>query len=268
MAATSIGWPPPALRCSSPAGVNGEFFSLTLEEVPELVRIAKQAARGRPVVAGCGYGTAIAVELARAAVAAGADGVLLLPPYLVAAEPQGLIAHVGAVASAVDVGVIVYNRDNCVLGPEALRHICDAHDNVIGVKDGHGDLALASAIIQELRGRAVYLCGLPTAEVSAPTYKKLGADNYTSGVCNFLPAMSLRFHQAVQTEDAATVAQLTADFFGGFIAQRDSKKASLIPMVKGGVRAVGRNPGVVRPPLVDLTADEQAALAALIGKVS
>ncbi|MET0180306.1 MAG: dihydrodipicolinate synthase family protein, partial [Novosphingobium sp.] len=64
------------------AGGTGEFFSLTPAEVGTVVRAAVAETAGKvPVIAGAGYGTAIAVGLARDAEAAGADGVLLLPPY-------------------------------------------------------------------------------------------------------------------------------------------------------------------------------------------
>ena len=77
------------------AGGTGEFFSLTLPEFASVVSAAVQQTNGRvPVVAGCGYGTAIAKQFAETAEAAGADGLLLLPPYLVNSEPSGLIAHV------------------------------------------------------------------------------------------------------------------------------------------------------------------------------
>jgi len=62
------------------AGGTGEFFSLTPDEVVQVVRAAVEETAGRvPVIAGCGYGTAIAVALAQGAEKAGADGLLLLP---------------------------------------------------------------------------------------------------------------------------------------------------------------------------------------------
>ena len=79
------------------AGGTGEFFSLTMPEFASVVSAAVQQTNGRvPVVAGCGYGTAIAKQFAKAAETSGADGLLLLPPYLVNSEAAGLIAHVEA----------------------------------------------------------------------------------------------------------------------------------------------------------------------------
>ncbi len=79
-----------------------------------------------PVLAGTGYGTAIAREIAIAAEKAGADGLLLLPPYLMHSEQEGLAAHVEAVCAAVKIGVIVYNRDNAILQPDTLARLCRA----------------------------------------------------------------------------------------------------------------------------------------------
>src|SRR5215472_14434729 len=92
------------------AGGTGEFFSLALVEFSQVVAAAVNQTAGRtPVLAGCGYGTAIAKEFAQAAEKAGADGILLLPPYLLNSEQSGLLAHAEAVCKSTSVGVIFYN---------------------------------------------------------------------------------------------------------------------------------------------------------------
>src|ERR1700691_4636790 len=94
------------------AGGTGEFFSLTLSEFSAVVEAAvEQTDHAVPVVAGCGYGTAMAKQCAQAGEGAGADGILLLPPYLLNADPAGLVAHVEAVCASTRLGVIFYNRD-------------------------------------------------------------------------------------------------------------------------------------------------------------
>ena len=103
------------------AGGTGEFFSLTPAEVVDVVATAVQQTAGRvPVLAGVGYGTAMATELAGAVERAGADGILLLPPYLVPSEQAGLADHVEAVCTATSLGVIVYNRDNAILTEDTI----------------------------------------------------------------------------------------------------------------------------------------------------
>src|SRR2546423_253977 len=69
----------------------GEFFSLGLDEYAECVRVAAEVAGGRvPVVAGVGYGAALAASFADAAEDSGADGLLVMPPYLVARGAGGV----------------------------------------------------------------------------------------------------------------------------------------------------------------------------------
>src|ERR1035437_1992064 len=129
------------------AGGTGEFFSLTLDEFSTVVSAAVQQTNHRvPVVAGCGYGTAMAKKFAQAGEAAGADGLLLLPPYLLNAEPAGLVAHVDAVCAATKLGVIFYNRDNAILNDVWLERLCSRCPNLIGFKDGYGDADLMTRI--------------------------------------------------------------------------------------------------------------------------
>ena len=125
------------------AGGTGEFFSLTPDEIEQVVAATVAEVKGvTPVLSGAGYGTSIAVDLARRAERAGADGLLLLPPYLVQASQEGLAAHVETVCRSTSLGVIVYNRDNAVLTADTLARLCDRCPNLVGLKDGVGDIEL------------------------------------------------------------------------------------------------------------------------------
>ena len=182
------------------AGGTGEFFSLGVDEYGAVVRAAVEAAEGKvPIIAGCGYGTRIAVELARRAEAAGADGILLLPHYLISAEQEGLFAHVKAVCDAVRIGVIVYNRDNSVLSAETLARLAEACPNLIGCKDGHGDIELVLKITTLIGDRLVYVGGMPTHEVFAAPYYAAGVTTYSSAVYNFIPKAALAFYEAISS---------------------------------------------------------------------
>ena len=117
------------------AGGTGEFFSLTLDEFSAVVKAAVSEVAGKvPVLAGCGYGTAMAIQFARAAEDAGADGLLLFPPYLINADSEGLIAHVKAVCDSTRLGVIVYNRDNAIVKDAALARMCELCSNLVGFR--------------------------------------------------------------------------------------------------------------------------------------
>ena len=247
------------------AGGTGEYFALTLAEYAKVVAAAVDEAAGRvPVLAGCGYGTRVAMEFARAAEQAGADGLLLFPPYLVNAEPAGLIAHARAVCDSTRLGVIFYNRDNAVLNESALEQLCDCCPNVIGMKDGHGDIELMTRICARLGDRLVYIGGLPTAETFALPYLEIGVSTYSSAIFNFLPRFAQEFYSAVRRRDHATVFAMLRDFLLPYVAIRSRRKGYAVSVVKAGMRAVSRPAGPVRPPLTDLEPGEFDELKRLI----
>jgi 5-dehydro-4-deoxyglucarate dehydratase len=249
------------------AGGTGEFFSLTPKEVVAVATAAVAESAGRlPVIAGCGYGTAMAVELARELEAQGVDGLLLLPPYLVNSSQQGLAAHISAVCSAVSIGVIVYNRDNAIVDDVTLARICDRHSNLVGFKDGVGDIELMTRIFARMGERLIYIGGLPTAETFATPYLTMGVTTYSSAILNFLPRWALGFYRAVRANDQATVMAGLREFVLPYITLRNRGRGYAVSIVKAGMRAIGRPAGPVRPPLTDLNEQEFAELKGLIDR--
>jgi 5-dehydro-4-deoxyglucarate dehydratase len=248
------------------AGGTGEFFSLTLSEFSSVVSAAVSETAGRtPVLAGCGYGTAMAKEFARAAEDAGADGILLLPPYLVNSEAAGLAAHVGAVCAATSLGVIVYNRDNAIMDDGTLAGLCERCPNLIGFKDGVGDIELMTRIYARMGERLIYIGGLPTAETFALPYLEMGVTTYSSAIFNFLPVFAQEFYAAVRRRDHEMVYAGLRDFVLPYIAIRNRRRGYAVSIVKAGMTAVGRPAGPVRSPLVDVNEMELAELSRLIG---
>jgi 5-dehydro-4-deoxyglucarate dehydratase len=247
------------------AGGTGEFFSLSPTEYAAVVQAGvAETAGAAPVIAGCGYGTAMAKELAKAAEDAGADGILLLPPYLVGAEQAGLAAHVEAVCASTKLGVIVYNRDNAILDDVSLERLCGRCPNLVGFKDGVGDIERMTRIYSRLGDRLVYIGGLPTAETFALPYLELGVTTYSSAICNFLPEFALAFYAAVRRRDHATVYASLREFVLPYIQIRNRRKGYAVSIVKAGMKAIGRPAGPVRTPLTDLTEAELQELTRLI----
>src|SRR6201996_4095315 len=248
------------------AGGTGEFFSLTLSEFSDVVRAAVvQTAKQVPLIAGCGYGTAMAKEFARAAEDAGADGILLLPPYLVNSEAAGLAAHVDAVCAATSLGVIVYNRDNAIIDDVTLAGLCERCPNLVGFKDSVGDIELMTRIYARLGDRLVYVGGLPTAETFALPYLEMGVTTYSSAIFNFLPKFAQEFYAAVRRRDHEKVYKDLREFVLPYIGIRNRRKGYAVSIVKAGMTAVGRPAGPVRLPLVDLNHAELDELTKLIG---
>jgi 5-dehydro-4-deoxyglucarate dehydratase len=250
------------------AGGTGEFFSLTGDEYPAIIRTAVETCRGKvPIIAGAGGPTRFAIQCAQAAEKAGAHGILLLPHYLTEAGQEGLAAHVEAVCKSVKFGVIVYNRGQSKLYPATLEKLAERCPNLVGFKDGIGDIELMSSIYLRMGERFAYLGGLPTAEVYAAAYKALGTPVYSSAVFNFIPKTAMQFYEAVRDDDMATQHRLLKDFFMPYLDIRNRGQGYAVSIVKAGAKIVGHDAGPVRTPLTDLKADEYDALASLISKL-
>jgi 5-dehydro-4-deoxyglucarate dehydratase len=250
------------------AGGTGEGFSLTTGEIDAVVRAAVDEVGDRvPVIAPATGGTAQAVAQAQAAQAAGAAGLLLMPPYLTEASQAGLMAHVDAVCGASSLGVIVYSRGNAVLDDVTVAALADRNPTLIGLKDGVGDIERMTRTYARVGDRLVYVGGLPTAETFALPLLQLGVSTYSSALYNFLPEFALRFYAAVRAQDKTAVYGMLNDFVIPYLDIRDRSRGYAVSIIKAGLTAVGRDGGRVRPPLTDLTADERADLARLIDKV-
>jgi 5-dehydro-4-deoxyglucarate dehydratase len=247
------------------AGGTGEMFSLDPSEHAAVVRTAVETCRQRlPILAGVGGPTRTAVGLARESERLGAAGLLLLPHYLTEAPQEGLAAHVEAVCRAVRIGIVVYNRGVCRLSAETLARLAERCPNLVGFKDGIGEVELLVAIRRRLGERLAYLGGMPTAEVYAAAYKAIGVPVYSSAVFNFAPRTAVEFFRALATDDRATSERLLDSFFLPYVAIRSRRAGYAVSIVKAGVRLVGRDAGPVRPPLSDLVPAELEELHALI----
>lgn len=253
------------------AGGTGEGFSLTPAEIDLVVRTAVSEVNGRvPVIAPATGGTASAVAGAQAAEAAGADGVLLFPPYLTEAGQRGLIEHVSAVCRGTSLGVTVYSRANAILDDVTVAELADRNPNLVCLKDGVGNVEMMTRTYARVGERLTYVGGLPTAETFALPLLQLGYSTYSSAIFNFVPEFALGFYADVVAQDRATVYRKLNEFVLPYLDIRDRTKGYAVSIVKAGVNAIGRGAGPVRPPLQDLTADEVSLLAeliALIGKV-
>lgn len=251
------------------AGGTGEGFSLTPSEIDRVVRVAVSEVGGRvPVMAPATGGTANAVAQARAAEEAGADGLLLMPPYLTEAGQAGLVEHVSAVCRATGLGVVVYSRSNAILTDRSVQILAERNPTLIGFKDGVGNIESLTRIYATVGDRLAYIGGLPTAETFALPLLQLGMSTYSSAIFNFVPQYALDFYADVRAQDRSAVYRRIREFVLPYLDIRDRMKGYAVSIIKAGLAAVGRPAGPVRPPLQNLTEGELADLTALIHKIS
>ena len=261
---------------AGPGGVfiacgTGEFHALEAVEFAGIVRTAVEATGGRvPVYAGAGGSVAQAKIFAKAAAEAGADGLLLLPPYLVTMPQRGLVDYTREVAGATDLPVIVYNRGNARYSEASAIEV--AHfPNVVGFKDGTGDVDMVARIVRavtdalEPTGKPFqFFNGLPTAEVSQQAYRAIGVTLYSSATFAFAPELALAFYEALERDDEALIAALLRDFFHPLVRLRDTVPGYAVSLIKAGVSMEGVAAGPVRPPLIMPSPEDRDTLAGIM----
>ncbi|MEV7632950.1 5-dehydro-4-deoxyglucarate dehydratase [Microbacterium sp. NPDC089318] len=247
------------------AGGTGEGFSLDAAEAAAVVRAAVQSSRPEvPVLASAGGWTRHAIANARAAEEAGAEGLLVLPPYLTECDQAGLTEHVSAIAAATRLAIIVYNRGNAIYSAQTMETLAARHENVIGFKDATGDIEHLAAVYTRNGDRLFYLGGLPTAETYALPLLQMGMSTYSSAMFNFVPEFALDFYRDVRAQDRDAVTDKLRRFVLPYLEIRDRGRGFGVSIVKAGLRVTARGVGPVRPPLHDLSPQDDADLAALI----
>ncbi|WP_405640293.1 5-dehydro-4-deoxyglucarate dehydratase [Streptomyces sp. NBC_00019] len=247
----------------------GEFHALTADELERATRVAVETTAGRvPVLAAAGGPTPVARDHAVRVARAGADGILLLPPYLVTAPQQGLVRYVEEVTAVTDLPMIFYQRGTARLTETTAAEIA-ALPKVAGLKDGLGDIERMHRIVRAVRALPdgqdfQFFNGLPTAEMTAPAYQGIGVGLYSSAVFAFAPEIALAFHRALAEGDEALLSTLLDEFYGPLVALRDEVPGYAVALVKAGVTLRGLDVGGVRAPLLDPTPEHVARLAKLI----
>ncbi|MFE0255929.1 5-dehydro-4-deoxyglucarate dehydratase [Streptomyces sp. NPDC059010] len=247
-----------------PACGTGEFFSLDEDEYRQVVTVAVEEAGGRlPVVAGTGYGWAQAARFARIAEEAGADALLVLPHYLVAAPQDGLVGQLEQLAARTRLPLIAYQRGQVAFTVESVRRITRI-PGVIGLKDGHSDLDRLQRLTLAAPEDFLFFNGAATAEIQARAYAAVGVPAYSSAVHAFAPEIANAFFAALQDGDHGTVDKLLRDFYVPLVELRDRVPGYAVSLVKAAARLRGRPVGPVRAPLTDPSDADLADLRTLL----
>ena len=246
-------------------GTTGENATLSGDEHQELVRVTLRENAGRmKVIVGVGSNnTLAALKKAEGAKAAGADAILMVTPYYNKSTQQGLIEHFTYVADRVDIPMILYNvpsRTGIGLTAETCR-VLSQHPNIVGVKEASGDIALG-ARIRSLCGDELFIwsgnddCTVPLMSLGALGVISV-ASNIVPGAVAKLCALCLdgNFEEA-----AALYGKYAALISALFI------ETNPIP-VKAAMQLMDMDSGLLRLPLVEISAEHRAALLAAMRDV-
>jgi 5-dehydro-4-deoxyglucarate dehydratase len=246
----------------------GEFSALEPGEYAAVVAAAVEAIGGRvPVFAGAGGPVRTARRFADLAADAGADGILLLPPYLTEASGPGLVRYVRE-ATREDLPAIVYNRANARFNEDSAVAVARL-PQVIGFKDGAGDLDLMIRIVRAVRDEVddpsfLFFNGLPTAEVTQRAYRAIGVPLYSSAAFAFAPRLALAYYDALDSGDLATLDALERTFYHPLARLRAKGTGYAVSLIKAGVELAGYPAGGVRPPLTEVAPEHREELAGIL----
>lgn len=214
-------------------------------------------------MAGVGYGWAQAARFAQIAEEAGADALLVLPHYLVAAPQDGLVAQLEHLAARTRLPLIAYQRDQVTFSAESLRRIARI-PGVVGLKDGHSDLDRLQRLTLAAPDGFLFFNGAATAEIQARAYTTVGVPAYSSAVHAFAPEIADVFFEARRRGDDGVMDRLLREFYIPLVEIRDRQPGYAVSLVKAAARLRGRPVGPVRAPLTDPSPADLADLERLL----
>jgi 5-dehydro-4-deoxyglucarate dehydratase len=247
----------PVCAVVAPAGT-GELHSLAPAEHLAVLQTVLEEVRGRiPVLAGTGFNPPLATQLATQAAAAGADGILAFPPYYPSPDEEGLLAYYQGIAAATPLGMLIYSRDWFHPGAAFVERLAQI-PTLVGWKDGQADLRRYQMIRQKIGDRLHWIGG--AGDDMVPGYYSLGIRTYTSSIANVAPRLSLRLHELASAGNGAELSRLMTELVIPLYALRARRKGYEVSAMKTMMDLCGLAGGPVRPPLVDLRAEEVQGL--------
>jgi 5-dehydro-4-deoxyglucarate dehydratase len=246
------------------AGGTGEMYSLTPAEYARVIELTAHAIEDRvPVIAGVGFGQRLAVEMAQAAEKAGADGILAFPPYYPQAEEDGLFEYYRSIGEATSLGMVIYSRDWATFSPAMVERLT-AIPTLVAWKDGHGDIRRLQAIINRIGERLHWIGGAGDDMVAA--YYSIGIRTFTSSIATVAPRLSLKLHELGEAGDNEALAELLDRCVVPLYAIRSRRRGYEVSTMKAMMEMVGLNAGPVRPPLVNVTPEEEDELRTILSE--
>jgi 4-hydroxy-tetrahydrodipicolinate synthase len=249
-----------------PCGTTGEAPTLTDDEASAVIRRVVAAARGRvPVLAGTGsFSTKKTIAASRAALAAGADGVMVVMPYYNKPSQEGMREHVLAVARAIPAPIVLYNipgRSVVDLGVETTERICAAASNVVGLKDATGNVLRCQELVRRIGDRLAILCGDDALTLPMMAAGARGVISVTSNVLPRQVSEVTRLMAEGELARARAAHLSLLDVHGLMFADPNPAPA------KAALAWLGRMSAAVRLPLVPAGEGTQQKLTAALARL-
>jgi dihydrodipicolinate synthase/N-acetylneuraminate lyase len=244
-------------------GSTGEFSTLTPAEYRRVVELYVEAAARRvPVVAGVGaLSTRDAVDLARSVQTAGADAVMLLPPFYGGLDVATLTAFLTTVAESITIPIVYYNIPGTTGTRLTAAQLADLGDipGVDYLKDTSGDAVALAELLVAHTDRIHAFNGWDTLTFFGIAS---GARASVWGAAGIVPELAARFWDtlAVKADLVGAREQWThlwaiSDFL---------ESVDYVAGIKAGLDLVGHPAGPPRAPVQPLGPAQRERFAAIL----
>ncbi len=252
-------------------GSTGEVMHLTDDERRQFASLVVGQVDGRvPVLIGCAStSTAQAVAFARHAQEVGADGIVAIPPYYWVPSDRAIETHIGAVAAAVELPVVIYNFPAVVgraIAPALVATLASSHANVLGIKETIDSVAHIHEVLARVKPAKPEFSVLCGYEFHLLNTLLSGGDGAIPAVANFAPSPSVQLYERYrqgQVTEAAALMRRRLEMAGLY-----ELGAPFFVVVKEAMVMLGLIPhGAVRPPAGPLTDDARARLRRILASV-
>lgn len=236
-------------------GTNGECPMLTDEERGRIFKIVVEETKGKaPVVAGCNHtDTRAVIKLAKYAKEAGADGLMISPPYYWAPSEEIILNHYKTICKETDLGIMVYNNwfaTQIDVSIETMSKLAEL-PNIVALKENTPYIEKFHKIVDALGNKIAIVNG--AGEPHEPYASLMGAQGFVTGLANFIPKTLLKIYRAERKGDYVKARNIhrkitpLLDFILGGESSADS-----IARIKAAMELVGIPAGPPRPPLISL----------------
>ncbi len=245
------------------AGGTGEVYSLSIDEIEAVVRTTVEAVNGRmPIVAGTGFNTPMGVEIAKRLEKAGADCILVLPPYYSHSPFEGVLHYYETIGKATGLPLMIYSRDWAAFTPHQVARIAEHVPSLACWKDGQGDVRKYQRIMNYVGDRLAWIGGL--GDDCIPSYFSIGVQAYTSSISNIAPKLSIDLAKAGTARDFTTIDKLMERYVQPLYAIRERHRGYEVAVMKDAMEMLGMPAGPVRPPLMNVREQDVADIRALM----
>lgn len=241
-------------------GSTGEFLSLSLDQRERVMKVVIEQAAGRvPVLIGTGAeDTRDAVAASRRAEAAGADGVMVIPPFYSTPTEDELVVHYGKIASAIGIPVMVYNNpatSNVDLTPPIVARLAQI-DGCDYIKESTMDVTRIRDIIELCGDRMKVFGGIMGYESFLE-----GAIGWVCVASNVAPRQMAQIFELVQAGDVLGARALYFSLTGLIRAVGGHR---YVAGSKALLNHMGMDVGNPLPPRLPLPQAENDAMARLV----